>query len=119
MKYIKLKEQVTRDYVTKLHDYIKENAHDYFLPENEAHSELDFEVFPTIKTDRNHLIKSGELCLIDREWEGVHSYVICRFYARCTKAEDLFKVIEVSEIDRAHWRNGYFMLPSFEKDEDQ
>lgn len=111
MKIIKDRKLITIDYCEKLKKYIKENPKQFFSKENEAYSWGDFEYWPDKKIDRNHLIISGEVCIIDREWNGLHAYVVCQLYAKGTKAKDLYLVIYVDELNRSDWRNGYFLIP--------
>ena len=115
-KYIKEESLITDEYVKKLHDYILENQATFFLKENEADHWRDFEFWPDKKTDRNHLILPKEVCLIDREFDGVHSYVICKISGKVDtskpRCKHIAKVIEIDELNRANWRNGYFLLPN-------
>ena len=111
MKYIKKQKKITLDYCNQLAEYIRANSKTFFDKENEADSWGDFVLWPDKKTDRNHLILKGEICLIDRMWRGVHSYVICEFYGDCRKVKDLFHVINIDNLPRADWKNGYFLLP--------
>lgn len=115
MEYIKEKKEITSKYVQKLKQYIIENQETFFQKENEATHWRDFEYFAITKTDRDHLIMSDECLLIDREVEGVHCYVICRILGKTTnpnpRVEHIAKVIDVSQLNRKFWKNGYFLLP--------
>lgn len=109
MKYIKDKERITAGYCERLGDWIKENAKTYFDKNNEADSWNDFERWPDKPTDRNHLIMNGEICVIDRMWEGRHAYVVCQM--RKNGCKDLWLVCYVDDLSRADWKNGYFLIP--------
>lgn len=111
MKIIKDKSLITKEYCERLASWIKSNQSSFFSDDNKAVDWHDFEYWPDIKTDRNHLIMNGEVCIVDREWNGEHAYVVCRFYGKTRRIEDLFKVIDVDELDRWSWRNGYFLIP--------
>lgn len=108
---IKDEKLITPEYVAWLHDWILKNQKQYFLDPNFiAYSWCDFEYFN--KTcSRRTLCMPNEIMLIDRLWEGKHCYVICKITPR-RKGKDLFKVIEIDELERSSWRNGYFLLPS-------
>jgi len=110
MKYIKDKNKITANYLGELRVWIKEHQKEFFAIENEADSWFDFIAWPDKTTDRNHLIMLGEICIIDRLYEGKHAYMICQFYGE-RKARDLFFVCWVDDLDRAYWRNGYFLIP--------
>ena len=111
MKFIKDKNLVTIEYCRKLKEWIKSNPEAFFAKENEAYAWCDFECWPDWKRDRNHLIIKGEICIIDREWEGRHAYVVCQFYGNTRKVKDLYFVIWVDDLKRSDWRNGYFLIP--------
>ena len=111
MKFIKDKNLITQEYCERLSDWILNNQAVFFADENFAVDWHDFEYWPDIKSDRKHLIMSGEVCIVDREWQDRHAYVVCLFYGKKRKIKDLFKVINVDKLDRANWRNGYFLIP--------
>ncbi len=111
LKTIKARSKISPDYCLKLKKWIKKNPKKFFTKENEADSWGDFNLFPTKKTDRNHLIVKGEVCIIDRMWEGKHAYVVCMFYGNCRKVKELYLVVYVDELERKDWRNGYFLIP--------
>ena len=111
-KTIKNANMITPEYCAELRLWIIGNQVKYFADNDEADSWGDFERWPDKKTDRNHLIMPGEVCLIDRMWEGRHAYVICQFYGKeCRKVRDIALVVYIDELERKHWRNGYFLLP--------
>lgn len=111
MRFYKKRDDLPREYIYQLGKFLKEHADKYFIEDNKAHSWGDFNRWPTHKIDRDHLIMSGEICLIDRMWQGKHAYVICEFYANGDKVKDLYHVVNVDELNRANWRNGYYLLP--------
>jgi hypothetical protein len=115
MKFIKDEKLITWEYVKKLHDFILKNQETFFLKENEADHWRDFEFWPDKKTDRNHLIMPSEICLIDREINGVHCYVICKILGKINTSKPrvihIDRVINIEELDRNYWKNGYFLLP--------
>lgn len=111
MKFIKDKSLITSEYCHDLKKWILKHQRSYFAKKNEADSWGDFICCPDKKTDRNHLIIKGEVCLIDRMWEGHHAYVVCQFYGDCRKVKDLALVVYIDELDRKYWKNGYFLLP--------
>jgi len=115
MKYIKDKNLISVSYCRELREYILKNQNTFFLKENKAVSWTDFETWPDkVNTDRDHLILPKEVMLIDRMWGGYHSYCICTI-SKNRKAKDLMKVIEIRELDRNNWKNGYFLLPNLEE----
>lgn len=111
MKIIKKLEDMTLEQRYKLELFIKNYPKRFFSKENEAHSWGDFNRWPDHAHDRNHIIMSGEICIIDRIWEGRHCYVVCKFYAHGDKVKDLFPVVYVDDLRRSDWRNGYFLIP--------
>lgn len=111
MKYIKDRNKITAQYCNLLEDYIKKNPKKFFSKKNEADSWGDFIQWPNKKTDRNHLILKGEVCIIDRLYNGRHAYMVCQFYGDCRKVKDLYHVIYVDDLKRSDWRNGYFLIP--------
>lgn len=114
--YIKEEKLITPEYVLKLHDYILENQETFFQKENEADHWRDFEFWPDKKTDRNHLILMNEVCLIDREVDGEHCYVICKISSKIdtskARVKHVANVIKIDELNRNYWKNGYFLLPN-------
>lgn len=112
-KYFKKREEFGLLYVDQLKKHILENAAQFFAKENEAESWFDFCNWSTKKTDRDHLVMPGEVCLIDRQWNGRHAYVICKVWGSVKKprCKDLLLVCYVDELSRMDWRNGYFLLP--------
>lgn len=113
MKVIKDEKECTPEYLERLRQYLRQNAGAFFNDKNnKACAWNDFEYFNKT-TDREHLCLPNEVMLIDREWRGKHSYVICRISASKTKqkAKDLVQVIEISELKYGDWCNGYFLLP--------
>lgn len=113
MKSIKDRTAIGKGYCSVLREWIKDNASTFFSNrENEADSWGDFNRWTDSKTDRDHLIMPGEVCLIDRMWEGRHAYVVCQFYGKeCRKVRDLYLVVYIDELKRSDWRNGYFLIP--------
>lgn len=113
MNTIKDKKLITWDYCRELEKWIKDNPEKFFAKENEADSWGDFICWPDKKTDRNHLIMPGEICIIDRMWNDHHSYVVCQFYGKeCRKVRDLYEVVRVDDLKRSDWKNGYFLIPN-------
>lgn len=113
MESIKEKELITREYVLKLREWILKNQSAYFSKENEADHWSDFCYFKNSKTDREHLVLSNEVLLIDRDVRGIHCFVICRILwnkepSKC-KVQHLAIVVETSKLN--HWRAGYYLLP--------
>lgn len=117
MKTIKDRNKIGEGYCRVLHYWLKDNAGSFFPDKNnEADSWGDFERWSSSKTDRDHLIMPGEICLIDRMWKGRHAYVVCQFYGKeCRKVRDLFLVIYIDELKTSDWRNGYFLIPDLTK----
>lgn len=115
MNYIKDKTRITVEYAKALKQYIIENQATFFQKDNEADHWRDFSYWSDKKTDRKHLIMSTECLLIDREIKGVHCYVICRILGKETnpkpRVEHLEKVVDIKDLKREYWRNGYFLLP--------
>lgn len=116
MKTIKDRNLITAEYCTQLEAWIKENPLTFFGKDNECHGWGDFCYWPDKPMDRNHLIMSGEVCIIDRNWQGRHAYVVCQFYAKGTKVKDLYRVIWVDHLNRSDWKNGYFLIPDLRKE---
>lgn len=113
MAVIKDEDECTPEYVQKLRTFLLSNAHSFFHDKNnEACAWNDFEYFNKI-TDREHLCLPDEVMLIDRDWDGVHSYVICKIGKKKTDraCKDLIQVIAISELKYGDWRNSYFLLP--------
>lgn len=110
MAIVRNKEECTSEYIAKLHDWIVEHCDEYFNDENKRASSFSDFIYFNKKIDREHLCMPDEVMLIDRKWDGRHSYVICTISAK-NKAKDLFGVIAIDEIRKKHWRNGYFLLP--------
>jgi|TARA_Y100000034_G_scaffold19875_2_gene22615 hypothetical protein len=110
MNILKDKKKITPEYIAKLKKYIVKNQAVYFSKENEADSFTDFESFPAKKTDRTHLCLPTEPMLIDRSYEGVHTYCVCTISAK-RKITMEIPVVRVSELENGSWRNGYFLLP--------
>ena len=111
-KYIKDFKEITSEYIVKLREYILNNQRTFFKKENEADAWCDFDQWKDSKTDRNHLILPNELMLVDRSKKGAyeHAYCICSIGKDRKIKKEIF-VVNVWEIDRLHWRNGYFLLP--------
>lgn len=105
------KKSISDSYIQHLAQWIRENQHTYFKPENQADSWADFITFPTMKTDREHLCMPEEVMLIDRDYKGIHMYCICTVGAN-RKVTSEIPVIAIEELDRNAWRNGYFLLPN-------
>lgn len=101
-------------YRERLRDYIRENAVFFFSKDNEADSWSDFVKFPESKKDRKHLCLPNEPMLIDRNYEGVHTYCVCTISEK-NKITSEYPVVEVDEIPYGVWRNGYFLLPDLLK----
>lgn len=113
MRVVKEIDLCTDEYVSKLRQYLLENAHAYFHDKNnEACAFNDFEFFNKT-TDREHLCMPDEVMLIDRDWKGIHSYVICTVSKSKEKqrCRDLIQVIQIRDLQYGDWKNGYFLLP--------
>lgn len=100
-------------YREKLHDFILKNADFIFSKDNEADAWFDFVRFNG-KTDRYHLCLPNEPFLVDRNFDGVHTYCVCTI-SQTGKILTEFPVIEVEKIPYGVWRNGYFLLPDILK----
>ena len=116
MKIIKDKKLITDEYVKKLKQWIIENQETYFSEkDNEAKHWRDFSHYGN-PCDRKHLVLNTEVLLIDREIDGIHYYVICRILGKADnpkpKVEHVAKVIDIDDLNRKYWRNGYFLLPA-------
>ena len=110
-KTIKDRNLITAEYCERLSSWILDHQDEFFAKKNEAVDWHDFEFWPNIKTDRNHLIINGEVCIVDRDWRGTHAYVVCQFYGKKRTMRDLFKVIDIDKLVGWKWRNGYFLIP--------
>ncbi len=113
MKVVKDEAECTPEYVEKLRAFLLENAAAYFGDKNnEAKSFSDFDYFNQT-TDREHLCMPDEVMLIDRDWHGIHSYVICRVSKGKEKQRvtDIQPVVRIRELKYGDWKNGYFLLP--------
>lgn len=120
--YIKLKEQITPEYVNQLRDWIITNAKNYFTDKKyDATHWTDFDFFGVRgskrKLDRLHLVMPEEVLLIDRKHKDEHWYVICQVfederYANNKRCIHIAPVVKVNEIKYGDWRNGYFLLPN-------
>jgi hypothetical protein len=113
MKTIKDKKLINQEYCEELAHWLIDNQETYFVKENEADAWQDFCYWSDRPTDRYHLVMPGEVCLIDREWNGRHAYVVCQIYGskETQHAKDLFLVIYIDKLSRNYWKNGYFLLP--------
>lgn len=115
-------------YARRLGNFLVENGDKYFSDENNhAVSREDFERFPTIKTDRMHLVDVGELLIVDLEdfphaGEGSAYFIVKLLGGRTRKTpsgnrkvpfEVMARVCKVREI--SNLRNGYFLLPVLDK----
>jgi len=113
LEIIKDKKLITKEYVAKFKQWLLENQKEYFI-KSEATHWRDFCCWGK-QIDRTHLILNTEVMLIDREIDGVHCYVICRILGNSDnpkpRVEHVAKVIEIDELNRSYWRNGYFLLP--------
>lgn len=114
MIHTKNAESISPEYIHLLAEWLKINQATYFNDENRADSWADFVTFPEGKTDRNHLCMPKEIMLIDRRVDDVHMYCICTVKENRKVGLEI-PVIEVSELDRSYWLNGYFLLPSMEE----
>lgn len=114
MGIIKNKDLITPDYARKLAVYLIQMGKEYFTKENEADSWDDFCRWEDSPTDRVHLIMPGEVCLIDRNYQGEHWYVIC-YFRKSGKVVDFMPVIKIDGLKYGSWRNGYFLLPDFKE----
>lgn len=114
MKTIKEASRITSEYCERLSAWILNNQDAFFADENKAVDWHDFNYWTDIKTDRNHLIINGEVCIVDRNWNGKHAYVVCKFYGERRKIKDLFRVVWVDQLERSKWRNGYFLIPDID-----
>lgn len=113
MKYIKDESVLMNSKnLNLLRDFIIENQESVFSKENEADSWNDFCVFPTSKTDREHLCMPGEAMLIDRNVDNEHFYCVCTF-SKSGKILSETPVVLVSDLKSGVWRNGYFLIPNF------
>lgn len=101
-------------YREKLREWILENAEEYFREENMADAWCDFIQWPDKKSDRLHLCLPTETFLVDRNYQGVHTYCICTV-GKNRKITSQSPVVEVSELPYGLWRNGYFLLPDILK----
>ena len=123
LAHYRVLDQLPDGYEDKLHDYLLEHCDEFFNdPVNKADSELDVDTFPAKSTDRNHLVKYGELLLVDLDdpergedlgyrYEMGHSYFICSVM-HSHNLRKVFRVISIrTELSGKHWRNGYFLLP--------
>lgn len=110
MEYLKDKDLVTPEYVVKLRAHLLENQETFFAKTNRADSWLDFDRFPTMLTDREHLCMYNEPMLIDRSDKGVHTYCICTI-SNTGKVTMQVPVIAIDDMRPECWRNGYFLLP--------
>jgi hypothetical protein len=112
MKTIKNLDKMTFS-TAQLTEYILKNTKEVFSKENEADSFADFCRWPDSKTDRNHLIMPGEVCLIDRNYNGESWIMICKFYGKDNgdKVKDLYPVIETEKIWNKGFHCGYFLIP--------
>lgn len=109
---IKNLKECTPEYVAKLREYLLQNANSYFRnPLNEATSFADFERF-SIPYRRRDLCLPNEVLLIDRTYDGVHQYVICKV-SKTNRVKELIPVVKISELQWGDWRNGYFLLPRY------
>lgn len=90
-----------------------ENIKVMFSIDNQADSWCDFLRFPTSKSDRNHLCLPNEPFLVDRKYEGVHTYCICTLSEK-GRITNEFPVMPVSDFKYGEWRNGYFLLPKLD-----
>lgn len=107
---MKDKNKLTPEYVEKLRRYIISNQDTFFLKGNEADAWGDFCIFPSMKTDRLHLVLPNEPMLIDRKHKGTHTYCICTISEK-RKITSEIPVIEIDQLQHDKWRNGYFLLP--------
>jgi len=109
-KFIKDKNLLTTDYCRKLKEHIIKNAKTFFLKENHACHESDFDFFNKT-TDREHLVKYDEVFLVDRkDRNGNRCYVICLKNSK-DKIKHLEEIVRISELNPVEWRSGYFLLP--------
>jgi hypothetical protein len=113
-KVIKDRSRINEAYATRLGKFITHYPKIFFADSNKADSWADFETWPDKKTDRRHLIIKGEVCVIDRMWEGRHAYVISQFYGNGKKVKDLYLVCYVDDLKRTDWRNGYYLIPDLD-----
>lgn len=120
-RFYKKLEELPQDYHIDLHNWIKKNAEEYFNNKDyHACDERDFEDFPTKQTDREHLVRYGELMLVDLETSQCdHAYCIVQISRRKHKLSSgrlvhckiIYSVIPVKDIASSVWKNGYFLLP--------
>lgn len=119
MEFIKKPEKISNHYLQKLRKFIKIYGDRFFVDHNEADSEDDFEFFKTIKTDRDHLVKYGEVLMVDLEYGEDKESWYCiaqhtkRKYKLCSGRKVNFRilrsVIKTSELK--FWKAGYWLLP--------
>lgn len=129
-KFYKNIKELPTDYFEKLAEYIKNNTVQFCT--NEATSESDYNYFKTIKSDRDHLVKYGELMIVDLEHNDLgrhygHWYAVCQVTRRRYKLENgrvvelkvISWVADIESLKYGDWKNGYFLLPRLDQKEDK
>ena len=119
-RFLKTKGEISVGYVMQFKKWLLLHQEDYFNnKDNKAKHWRDFCHFNST-TDREHLVMKDEIMLIDREINGVHCYVICRIYGNVesstARVKHIAKVINIDDLERNFWRNGYFLVPVLTKE---
>lgn len=118
MKVIKDCEKICLQYVDELRNWIVENQRTYFRNKDfKAYSWQDFDHFykhgSMKKVSRRELVMPGEPLIIDRDYGGVHAYVICTITGQKRKqVNHLYHLIDIADLEPDVWRNGYFLVPN-------
>jgi len=120
-RFYKKFSELPEGYIHYLHNYLIVHTYEYFNnPDNKAVDERDFDYFSEHPTDRDHLVKYGEIMLVDIEMpECDHAYVICQVTrgrhklasGRVVHLKPLKSVLPIANIGNNDWRNGYWLLP--------
>lgn len=120
--YYKKLGELPKSYRHDFWNYLTMHADEYFGdPSNRATDERDFETFVNSPCDRKHLVKFGEIMLVDLEWPGCDegSYVLCKVTKRkhklCTgrivHLEPIMSIMPIKNIPYSIRKNGYWLLP--------
>lgn len=97
-------------YAHELKAWIIENQYEYFK-NYRAVAWQDFDHWKDSEVTRNKLVMPDEHLLIDRDFEGAHTLVICKISKskENQRVNQLYPVVKISKL--LEWRNGYFLLP--------